>query len=87
MDELDMTDEISEDTIEVDSEKQSVGGFKVKQYLVKKTKDAEMVTITLEAFADEVRAGKFDFGDVLQALWSHQAGDYEVCLNVFIKKK
>jgi hypothetical protein len=57
------------------------------QYLVKKAKESERVKIVLEADVEEVTAGDFGFGDVLHALWAHQAGEQDVVINLYIEKK
>ncbi len=65
--------------------KQSVTGFKVATFQVKKTKDSERVKLVLEADVDTITAGNYDMGDVLKALLSHQTGDVDVGLSVFVK--
>jgi len=64
---------------------QAVTGFKVSNYQVKKTKDSEQVKIVLVADANELSAGEFDIGDVLKALWAHQASELDVGLSVFVQ--
>ena len=65
--------------------KQSVTGFKVLTFQVKKSKDTEKVKLVLEADVDDIGAGEYDMGDVLKALLSHQTGDEDVGLAVFVK--
>lgn len=69
-------------TVEVKS--QSVSGFKVKDYTVKKSKEGEMVKLVLEALVDEVGAGEYDMGDVLKALLHHQVSDTDVGLKLLV---
>ena len=64
------------------SQKQSVCGFKVVKYSVKKTKDGEVLDLVLSANVEDVKAGDLEFGSVLQSLWGHQASDTEVGITV-----
>ena len=66
--------------------KQSVGGFKVLQYTVKKAKDGEKLKLLLEADVENVKAGEYDVGDVLKALLTHQTSEVDVALSVFIEE-
>ena len=68
------------------SSKQSITGFKVLNFQVKKAKDTEKVKLVLEADVDNIGAGNNDMGDVLKALLHHQTGDVDVGLSVFIQK-
>ena len=67
------------------SSKQAVTGFKVLTFQVKRAKDTEKVKLVLEADVDTIGAGNYDMGDVLKALLSHQTGDLDVGLSVFVK--
>lgn len=69
----------------MDTSKQAVTGFKVLTFQVKKAKDSERVKIVLEADVDTVGAGEHDMGDVLKALLTHQTGDVDVGLSVFVE--
>ena len=69
------------------SSTQAVTGFKVVGYQVKKTKDAEVVKLVLQATVDEIGAGAFDMGDVLKALLYHQTGDTDIGLSVFMNQE
>ena len=71
--------------METVSKSQSVTGFKVLTFQVKKTKDSEKVKLVLEANVEDIGSGEFDMGDVLKALLNHQTGDSDVGLSVFIK--
>lgn len=68
-----------------ETNKQSVTGFKVVTFQVKKAKDSERIKLVLEADVDNIGAGNYDMGDVLKALLSHQTGDTDVGLSVFVK--
>lgn len=71
-----------------DQVKQAVGGFKVVQYKVKKAKDTEKLQLVLEASVEDLKAaGEFDFGDIMKALWSHQASETDVGFHVFMDTK
>lgn len=63
---------------------QSVGGFKVLNYSVKKAKETEKVKLVLEADVDEITTGPHSMGDFLQALLHHQTGETAVALRVFM---
>ena len=65
--------------------KQAVTGFKVATFQVKKTRDSERVKLVLEADVDTITAGDYNVGDVLKALLSHQTGDADIGLSVFVK--
>ena len=65
--------------------KQSVGGFKVCGFSVKKTKDGEKIKLILEAPVENLTAGEFDNGAIMNALNNHLSGDTDVGLNLFIK--
>ena len=65
--------------------KQSIGGFKVKCFNVKKGKETETFKLMLEAEVDAIKAGDCDMGKVMKALLDHQTGEVEVSLSVFIK--
>ena len=69
------------------SEKQSVGGFKVLNYSMKKGKEDEKIRIVLEANVGEITAGERDMGAVMKALLDHATGETEVGLSVFMNKK
>lgn len=69
------------------STKQAVSGFKVRDYQVKKAKDTEKVKLILEADVENLGAGNFDFGEILKALWSHQASETDIGLSVFMDEK
>jgi hypothetical protein len=71
---------------ETTNKKQSVGGFKVLGYSVKKSKDTEKVRLVLEAVVDDIACGDCDMGDVLKALLDHQVGEVAVGLSVFVEK-
>ena len=66
--------------------KQSVTGFKVLNYQIKKEKETEKVKLVLEANVEDIKAGNFDFGEVLKALWAHQAGENDVGFSLFMNK-
>ena len=70
-----------------ESTKQSVTGFKIVSFQVKKGKESETVKILLEADVDGIGCGAYDMGDVLKALLAHQTGDTDVGLSVFVDKK
>lgn len=65
--------------------KQAVTGFKVLTFQVKKAKDSEKVKLVLEADVDTIGAGEYDMGDVLKALLTHQTGDVDIGLSVFVE--
>lgn len=69
---------------ETSSKKQSIGGFKVLAYSVKKAKDSEKIRLVLEAVVDDIAAGECDMGDVMKALLDHQVGEVDVGLSVFV---
>jgi hypothetical protein len=64
--------------------KQSVGGFKVCGYQVKKSKEGDKVKLVLEADVEEITSGTFDVGSVMKALLHHQSGDTEVGLSLLM---
>ena len=64
------------------TKKQSVAGFKVLKYDVKKSKDTEKLRIILEADVDDIKSGSMDMGDVQKAFLDHMVGEYEVGLTV-----
>lgn len=66
--------------------KQSITGFKVVSYQVKRKKDSEKITLVLEADVDDIGAGEFDMGDVQGALLNHRASDTDVGISLFIEK-
>jgi len=70
----------------METSKQSVTGFKVLNFQVKKAKDSERVKLVLEADVDAIGSGTCDMGDVLKALLQHQTGDVDVGLSVFVDK-
>jgi len=65
--------------------KQAITGFKVATFQVKKTKDTERVKLVLEGDVDEITAGELTVGDVLKALLSHQTGDTDIGMSLFVK--
>jgi len=65
---------------------QSVGGFKVVNYSVKKGKEDERVRLVLEASVDEISAGECDMGEVMKALLDHATGDTAISLSLFVNK-
>ena len=67
------------------SKKQSVSGFKIKGFNVKKGKDTETLKISLEAEVDSIGAGDYDLGEVMKALLNHSTSETEVGLTVFVK--
>ena len=69
----------------MESKKQSVSGFKVINYTVKKVKDTEKVKLVLEAEVGDMGAGEFGFGDVLKALWDYQAGETDIGISMLMK--
>lgn len=71
----------------MEQNKQSVSGFKVITYQVKKGKDTEHLKLVLQADVENIGAGEYGFGEVLKALWSHQASDMDVGFSVFVKKE
>lgn len=72
--------------MEENSKKQSIAGFKILNFSVKKAKDTEKLKLVLEAVVDEVSAADCDMGDVMKALLDHQVGEVDVGLSIFIKK-
>lgn len=66
--------------------KQSVTGFKVCNLSIKRGKDTEKVRLVLEASVEDVKAGEFDVGDVINGLTNALSADSELGLSVFIKK-
>jgi precorrin-6B methylase 2 len=66
--------------------KQSITGFKVQTYQVKKGKDTEIIKVVLQADIENVGGGDVDVGDVLKALWSHQASDTDIGLSLFVSE-
>lgn len=70
----------------VETNKQSVGGFKVVNYSVKGKKDTEVVRLVLEADVDSIVAGECTMGDVQKAFLDHLTGDTEVGLSLFVSK-
>jgi len=65
--------------------KQGVTGFKIVSFHVKKAKESEKVKILLEADVNDIGVGpKHDMGDLLKAFLSHQTGDVDIGLSVFI---
>ena len=73
--------------METTTTKQGVAGFKVKEYQVKKGKDTEKVKLILEANVEDIKSGEIDFGEILKALWSHQASETDVGFSLFISKE
>lgn len=69
-----------------ENKKQSVSGFRVLNFSVKKAKDTEKLKLVLEAEVDNVSAADCDMGDVMKALLDHQVGEVDVGLSIFIKK-
>jgi len=65
--------------------KQAVNGFKVCGFSVKKTKDGEKIKLILEAAVEDLSAGEFDNGKIMNALNNHLSGDTDVGLTLFIK--
>lgn len=65
--------------------KQAVSGFTLTGFSVKKVKDGEKIKITLEAPVEDLSAGDFDNGKIMNALSNHLSGDTEVGLTLFIK--
>ncbi len=66
---------------------QSIGGFKVLNYTMKKSKDNEKIRLVLEATVDEITAGNCDMGQVMKALLDHAVGETAVGLSLFVNKK
>lgn len=66
--------------------KQSVTGFRVVNFKVKKSKEGEVVVLLLEGNVDSIGAGDCDMGDVLKALLTHQTGENDIGLSLFINK-
>lgn len=69
------------------SQKQSVGGFKLLNYSMKKAKEDEKIRIVLEASVGEITSGEYDMGQVMKALLDHATGETEVGLSLFMTKK
>lgn len=80
-----MSEEMNEVTQSSTPKKQSITGFKVKDYASKKTKTAQKFRIVLEAELDDIGAGTFDMGDVQKALLTHQDSEMAVGLSLFIE--
>ena len=70
-----------------ESKKQSVSGFKILGYSVKKAKETEKIKLVLEAEVDAISAANCDMGQIMKALLDHQTGDVEVGLSLFVDKK
>jgi len=68
------------------SRAQSVGGFKVVTYTMKKGKESEKLRLVLEAEVDEITSGQYDMGDVMKAFLDHATGESAVALRVFMDK-
>ena len=66
--------------------KQSISGFHIAGYSVKKTKDGEKIKLILEANVDDVGAGENDSGKVMSSLTNHLASDIEVGLSLFVRQ-
>ena len=66
---------------------QAVNGLIVKDIQIKKAKDSEKLKLILEANVEDVTAGELDFGEVVKALWSHQASDTDIGFSVLVDKK
>ena len=64
--------------------KQSVAGFRVVGFQSKNTKDGGKLRVVLEGPIDEIKAGEHDLGVILKSLSSHQEGETEVGLNLFV---
>ena len=67
--------------------KQSVTGFKVIKYDVRRAKDSEKLRLILEADFDDISCGEFNMGDVQGALLVHRIGDTDIGLSVFMNSK
>lgn len=69
----------------ISKQKQSITGFKIKNYASKKTKTAQKFIIVLEAELEDIGAGEYDMGDFQKALLIHQDSEVAVSLGLFIK--
>ena len=69
------------------AKKQSVSGFKILGYSVKKSKDTEKIKLILEAEVDGISAANCNMGEIMKALLDHQVGDVDVGLSLFVDKK
>ena len=67
--------------------KQSVKGFKVVRYSVKRVKDAEKLVLVLEADIDDVGCGNYNMGDVLGAMLNHRVSDTDVGFALFMNSE
>ena len=65
---------------------QSVAGFQVVTYTIKKGKETEKLKLVLEAEVDDISSGEYNMGDVMKALLDHASGESAVTLRLFMKK-
>lgn len=80
-----MSEELNEVVEAPNPKKQSITGFKIKDYASKKTKAAQKFRIVLEAELEDIGAGTFDMGDVQKALLTHQDSEVAVGLSLFME--
>lgn len=66
--------------------KQAVPGFKVVNVNVKKGKETEKVKLILEANVEDISAGEFEVGDVINSLMNLMTAEQDIGISVFIKK-
>jgi len=67
--------------------KQSVTGFRVVSYQVKRVKDSEVLKIVIEATVDDIGCGKFNMGDLQGAMLSHRVSDTDIGFSLFMSPK
>ncbi|MFA5024041.1 MAG: hypothetical protein WC523_03755 [Patescibacteria group bacterium] len=67
--------------------KQSVSGFQIVSFQVKKGKEKETVKLLLTCDVDSIGCGEYDVGDILKAFVAHQTGETDIGLSVFVEKK
>ena len=70
-----------------ESVKQSVTGFKIVSFQVKKGKESETVKLLLSADVDSIGCGAYNMGDIMKALLALQTGDNDIGLSVFVDKQ
>jgi len=66
--------------------RQAVPGFKVVNVNVKKGKETEKLKLISEANIEDIGAGQFDVGDVINSLMNHMTAEQDLGISVFIKK-
>lgn len=69
----------------MNSKVQSVTGFKVVNYVVRRVKDVEKLKIVIEAEVEDMLAGETDMGTVQKALLNHLTSDTDVGFSVLVE--